>query len=175
MKKLVLLLISFSVLFSSACSVQENMNGDIFFERLSKNNELLDFNSSEQFVTDGSQYCFVKDTNGTEYVFEITLNESGDAEKAAVSCGISKVPQGLTECVKSVIKTYSPGDDADAVLSAFFSQGKVKRGNLYYETQWRKYTCCATEDDFFFSVTNKKLVNESGSFLSLKPNDRVDF
>ncbi len=175
MKKLVLLLVSVVLTLFSACSVQENMNADIFFDRLSKNCELLDFENAEKFIKDNRYYSFIKDLNETEYAFEITLNEVGDAEKIAVSCEIEKVPQSLMTCVESVIKTYSPDDNAKEVLSVFWLKGKVKLGNLYHETQWRKYSCYVTESDFFFSVTNKKLVNESGSFLSLKPNDRVDF
>lgn len=175
MRKLSLILICVSLLLTAACSIQEKMNAAIFFERLSKNNPVLDFENSEQFIADGKYCCFVTDVNGTEFAFEITLNNAGDAEKAAVSCSIAKIPQGLISCVESVIKTYSPDDNANEVLSAFFENGKVKIGNSYHETQWRKYSCYATESDFFFSVTNKKLVGESKAVLSLKPNDRVDF
>ncbi len=175
MKKFILILLSVSLIFTSACSVQENMSADIFFDRLSENSAELDFESYEQLVIDGKSCCFLKDLNGAEYAFEITLNENGDAEKIAVSCNITELPQSLISCLESVIKTYSPVDNSEEVISAFFENGKPKQGNSYYETQWRSYSVYATESDFFFSVSSKKIVGQSAVELSLKPNDRVDF
>ncbi len=175
MKKLVIALVFVSLMLTCACSVQENVSADIFFNRLSKNCTVLDFEGSEQFLKDNKHCCFVKDANGAEFAFEITVNESGDAQKISLACDITKIPTSLMKCIESVIKTYSPEDDIKEVFAALFENGKIKQGNAYHETQWRKYSCYAAENDFFFCVQNKKLIKETKVELSLKPNDRVDF
>lgn len=175
MRKIILIILFFSLLIFSACSVQEKMSPEIFFERLSNVNSEMDFENSEQFVQEDKNIVFIKNKNGTDFVFELSVNESGDAEKISLACAQTDKVSDFIHCVEAVIKTYSPSDDTAEILSALFENGQIKQEYAYHDTQWHGYAAVASENTLYFSITNKKLVPQNEVELSLKPNDRVDF
>lgn len=177
MKKFFSVVLTFAFVLSilSACSVQEKMSPRIFFERLSKINTQLDLENSEQFIEGSDYVCFVSDFNSTEYVFQISVNDSGDAEKISLACAQTDKAADFISCAASVVKTYSPNDNPQEIIASLFKHGQISREYLYFETQWHRYTAAASEDGFFFSVESKKLVPADAVELSLKPNDKADF
>lgn len=169
-----ILLFMLLMLMLQACSVQEKMSPQIFFERLSKVNEQLAFDTSEQFF-DGNEYvCFVSDENSNSFVFQISVNDSGNSEKISVTA--EKTDEYVfNECVESIIKVYAPDDDAKKIIAALYSDINNNSKFRYCETQWHSYSAVIEKECRYFSVSSKKLVPESEVELSLKPNDKVDF
>lgn len=163
------------ILFLSACSLQEKMSPRIFFDRLSKINIQLDMENSEQFIEGNDYVCFVSDFNSTEYVFQISVNDSGDAEKISLACNQTDKSADFVSCAKSVIQAYAPDDSADEVTASLFENGAIRQKYIYHDTQWHKYSAVASDSGFFFSVSSKKLVPAEEVELSLKPNDKADF
>lgn len=163
-----------SILFLEACSVQEKMSPQIFFERLAKIDSRLCFDASEQFFEGNEYVCFVSDVNSNCFAFQISVNNSGDCEKISVAA--EKIDaQSFISCVKSIIQTYAPDDDAENITEKLFSGGKISTEYVYIDSQWHSYSAAGNNGCFYFGVSSKKLVAESGVELSLKPNDKVDF
>ncbi len=162
------------ILLLQACSVQEKMSPQIFFDRLSKINTRLDFDTSEQFY-DGKEFvCFVSDSDTNSYAFQISVNDSGDCEK--ISLAAEKTDEDVfKESVKSIIKVYAPDDYAEIIVASLYSGIKNNQKFQYYETQWHSYSFAAEKECRYFGVSSKKLVSESNVELSLKPNDKIDF
>lgn len=175
MKKSVILVLLISMLMFTSCSVQETMSPQIFFERLSQTDSQLCFDSSEQFYEGNEFVCFVSDLNSNNYAFQISVNDNGDCEKITLACNKTDRASDFISCVKSVVQTYSPDDDADDVLEQLYPNAEIKAEYVYHDTQWHKYSAAASDEGFCFSVSSKKLITENEVELSLKPNDKVDF
>lgn len=175
MKKVSIILFSIVLtLLLQACSVQEKMSPQIFLDRLSKINTRLDFDTSEQFYEGDEFVCLVSDIDTNSYAFQISVNDRGDCQK--ISLAAEKTDEDIfKESVKSIIKVYAPDDDAEKVISSLCANSNNNQKFQYYETQWHSYSFAAEKECRYFSVSSKKLVNESNVDLSLKPNDKIDF
>lgn len=175
MKKTVI--ISFFValmLMLQACSVQEIMSPQIFFERLLKINTQLEFNATQQFFEGNEFVCFATDTQKNNFVFQLTVNKSGDCEKISISAEKAD-ENSFAECATSVINVYAPEDDAESIVLSLILNSKNNQKFRYYETQWHSYCVAEEKGCMYFSVSSKKLSQQSEVELSLKPNDKIDF
>ncbi len=162
------------ILLLQACSVQEKMSPEIFFERLKKVDSRFSFDASEQFFEGNEYICFVSDDNSNCFAFQISVNDSGDCEKISVAAEKAD-SQDFISCVKSVIQAYAPDDDAENITKKLFTGGKIVAEYVYYDSQWHSYSAAGNNGIFYFSVSSKKLVSEKNVELSLKPNDKIDF
>ncbi len=161
------------MLFLQACSVQEKMSPQIFFERLSKINAQLVFDTSEQFFEGNEFVCFASDADNNSYAFQVSVTDSGDCEKISLAAENGN-ENAFRECVKSVINVYAPDDDAEKVIISLLNSSSNQKFQ-YYETQWHSYSFARENECRYFSVSSKKLMPESKVELSLKPNDKIDF
>lgn len=173
-KKAIISFFMVSILLLQACSVQEKMSPQIFFERLAKIDSQLCFDASEQFFSGDEYVCFVSDVNSNCFVFQISVNDRGDCEKISVAAE-KTAASDFINCVKSVIQAYAPNDDAENITEKLFSDGKISMEYLYFDSQWHSYSAAGSNGCFYFGVSSKKLVAESEIELSLKQNDKTDF
>ena len=172
-KTSIILFFTVLMLLLQACSVQEKMSPQIFFDRLSKINTRLVFDTSEQFFEGNEFICFVSDDADNAYAFQVSVTDSGDCEK--ISLAAEKGDENaFKECVKSVIGVYAPDDDAEEVVLSLFNSNSNQKFQ-YYETQWHSYSFARENECRYFSVSSKKLMPESKVELSLKANDKADF
>ncbi len=173
-KKIILLSFVVLLLFSS-CSVQEKMSPEIFFKRLSKQTDMFDFENSEQFLEKTDYICFVKDYTGTEHVFELSVTDSGDINKISLACNVTDKAENFISVIEQIIIVYSPEESTDEIINSLTENGKISNKMTYHETQWHSWCIYADENGQYFSVTNKKLTEQSEIELSLKPNDKSGF
>lgn len=173
-RRLCFLLLPFVILFSS-CSVQENMSPAIFLNRLSKQTDVFDFENSEQFIDDNKYICFVNDNTGKEHVFELSLTETGDINKISLACIKTDKAENFISYIRQIIFVYAPEENENEIINSITENGKITDKIKYYETQWHSWCSYADKNGFYFSVTNKKLVEQTTVEFSLKPNDKIDF
>ena len=157
MKKIIILLISLSFIMN-ACSVQERMSPEIFFERLSEISDEYLLDDKECFYEDMKCVYFLKDI----YKISFACDETDKAEK-------------FIEYIKDIITAYSPQENADEVVKSLTVNGKPDKGFSYYETKWYSWTVYSDENGVFFSVTNNKVNEKTTAEYSLKPNDKSGF
>lgn len=155
----------------SACSVQETMSPEIFIERLEVDCSGLDYKNAESFYESDKYVCFIKNESGIEFMFEITPDERGNAQKISLACSKTDKTADFISVAESIIRTYAPEDDSKEIVSSIFSDGKVPNEFSYFDTQWHYYTCAASDSAFYFSAESKKLAPEKDAEMTLKPND----
>lgn len=175
MKKILVMINLVLIAFLTACSVQEKVSPDIFIERLSERNENFVFDTENCFVEDKKYVFFAKYDIVIDTVFEITTDEQENAEKISLACVQTDKAESFISCTKKVIETYSPDDNADEIITALFDNTKLDEKNRYFETQWHSYSAALSKNGLFFSVKNKKLIEESSVEFSLKENDIVEY
>ena len=74
MKKCFFIFLNVIVCLFGGCSVQEKMNSDIFFERLTLYTDELEID--EMVYEDNKVICYTDD-----YIFEFSVNDSDDINK----------------------------------------------------------------------------------------------
>ena len=168
MKKLILLPLIFVTVMFSSCSVQKTMSSALFIERIQMLNGNIVFDTENAFFEDGKYICFAKNENGTEYIMEFETDESGNAKKICLACRETDKAEEFKLFTKSIIKTYSPDDDTDAVISEL-----SKDTYCHCDTQWHRYSAVNEKKCLFFSVESKKLATSSDAELTLKQNDII--
>lgn len=173
MKRIIILPIVFLVLCS--CSVQEKMSTDVFINRFSQTSKIFNFENSENIYGENSNIVFLNDIYGKEYVFEFFRDENNNIKKISFACTDTDKAENYTACLREIINTYSPDENADGIIMGLTENGKLKSGFNYFETQWYSYASYSDENGMHFSVTYKKLVTPSSVEFSLKPNDKSGF
>lgn len=174
MKKILLITAVFLFLLTG-CSVQEKMNSSVFFDRMSEQTDAFDFLNSECFIDDSEYICFVKDKRGTEYLFCLSANKSGDIEKIGFSCNETEKAEVFIDYVKNIISVYAPDENREEIIGLLAENGKMKNGITFHQTKWYEYCLHSDTNGLYFSVTNKKLVPSSDVEFSLKVNDKSGF
>lgn len=166
MRKILIILIVFSVLFLCSCSVQKKMNAEIFLERMSdalpKENINLKFNENNKTV--------LLLNNG--YIMEIFQNEYGDVIRISLSCADVKDIESFVTFSGKITNIYSPDDDFDIIKKNIFN---TENKPLYFKSQWHEYCGYKNENGIYFSVNNNYLNPKETPDLTLKSNDKVDF
>lgn len=165
--------IFFSLLFLTACSVQEKVNPQIFIERIQKNNKNIAVENS--FYEDAAFVCFAVYNGNTDIVFEIETDEQKNAKKISLACSQTDKADDFISCAECIIKTYAPDDDSGQVIKELFSQKEINGKFNYYETQWYSYSSVLSENGLYFSAEIKKLVPQTEVEFSLKQNDIVTY
>ncbi len=175
MKKLICFVFTLSLFALSACSVQETVSPLIFINRVQKHDKNILFDVSNTFIENERHVFYTTYSGNSEIVFEISVNEQGDAEKINLACNQTDKIDSFVSCVQSVAETYAPDDDAKTVVSELFLSRELSDRCLYYDTQWHEYSAVLSEKGLFFSVESKKLVPRSDVEFSLKQNDIVTY
>lgn len=175
MKKNFIFIMIFSLVFLSACSVQEKMSPEIFLERLCEKSDIFSSESAEILYDETGCVCFIDDVYGTEYVFNFVMSDSGFIKKISFVCSEKDKAENYILCLKDMINVYSPDESTENVIRELTVNGKMKQGFTNYDTQWYLWSSYTDENGFFVSVINKKLTEVPTVELSLKPNDKVAF
>lgn len=170
MKKIIISVIL--MLSLAACSVQENMSSELFFERFQKYDNNISINSS--FYQEESYVCFSLYHNA-EIIFEIKTDSNNNAVKINLACSETDKINEFTDCAESVIRIYSPNDTSQDIIENLFYPEKVNNEFRYFNTQWHTYSAVVSDNGLFFSVSNKKLMPENKVEFSLKQNDIVEY
>ncbi|MBR3781566.1 MAG: hypothetical protein IKK63_10250 [Clostridia bacterium] len=173
MKRIVILIIFLLVLCS--CSVQEKMSTEIFTERFSEASEMFDFEDCEKIYGENSNIVIINDKYGTEYVFEFFTDENNNINKISFACTQTDKAENFVVCLREIIDTYSPDENADDVIMSLTENGKIRNKFTYYETQWYSYASYSDMNGMCFFVKNKKFIVPSTVEFSLKPNDKSGF
>lgn len=169
MKRAVCILLS--LLFLTACSVQEKFNPQIFIERIQKCNKNITVENT--FYEDDVFVCFAVYNDNTDIVFEIETDEHENAKKISLACSQTDKADEFILCTNSIIDICAPDDDSGQVIKELFSERKLSNKFRYYETQWHSYSAVLSESGLYFSAESKKLVPQSEVEFSLKQNDIV--
>ena len=119
----------------NACSVQERMSPEIFFERLSEISDEYLLDDKECFYEDMKCVYFLKDIYGSELVYEFALNNKKDIYKISFACDETDKAEKFIEYIKDIITAYSPQENADEVVKSLTVNGKPDKGFSYYETK----------------------------------------
>ena len=151
------------------------MNPRIFFERLSAENDYFVLENPEILADEKASFSFVNSKNGTDFLFEFSLDDSENIKKISFSCIETEKAEDFIECVRNIVSVYSSTENAYEIIMNLTENGKLKQGINYHENQWYLYCANADENGLFFSVTNKELSPQSTVQYSLKSNDRIDF
>ena len=155
MKKVVFCLIIITLL--SSCSVQPNLNDELFFERYNKKYTQL---SVDKCIAEENKFFYFLD-NG--YLIETEHNDNGDIIKISVSGQNNNDINGFVEFVKTILEIYSPEVDYD--ISIMFDG---ENGFFDEEIQWYSYLSVIDNNKLFFSVNNKRLNPQKPPELTLK-------
>ena len=159
----------------NACSVQERMNPEIFFERLFGISDEYMTESKEIYYENGKCICFINDIYGSELVYEFSLSDNKDIYKISFACNEADKAEKNIIYVKDIISVYAPQENADEIVESLTENGKPHKGFSYYDTQWYSWAVYFDENGFFFSVTNNKIIEKTTVEYSLKPNDKSGF
>lgn len=160
------------ILGLTACSVQENMSPELFFERLQKYDNSISIENS--FYEDKSYVCFALYHNA-DIVFDILSDDSNNAKKINLACSDTDKINEFIDCTESVIKIYAPDDNPQEVVENLFDNKTANNEFIYYNTQWHTYSAVLSDNGLYFSVSSKKLMPESEVEFSLKQNDIVEY
>lgn len=169
MKKTLILLIVLAFSVCNACSRQEKMNAEIFVERFLESSA-SSVTTEEKFRYNGKDIVFFKDRSGTEFVIEISSDESGNVKKICLAGNETDKAELMKHYCGLIIGTYASGEDDKAVLSNLF-----KNKWDYHGTQWYRYSSVISDEGLFFSVENLRYLTESDAELTLKENDIISF
>ncbi len=173
MRKQILCIILLFVTFLNACSVQEKMNSEIFFERLSIINNCLNITD----IINDNEKCiyYVNDDKSVDYIFEFYNDNIGDINKISFACNRKDKAEDFIKYMCDIIFVYSPNENKDEIISELTENGKLKPKYTYYDTKWYIWSSFSDENGLYFSVVNKKLSEETIAKYSLKQNDRNEF
>ena len=171
MKKQVLICLFLIAFLLNACSVQEKMNADIFFERISDSGfEIIDI-----IYENNKNLYYVKDSESTDYILEFSYNDYGDVNKISFACNKTDKAENFIKYMRDIISAYSPDENKDDIINELTENGKLKHYYTYYDTQWYFWSSFSDINGLYFSVTNKKLSEQRIADYSLKQNDRIKF
>lgn len=165
----------FVLIFFSGCSVQAKMSPQILINRLSDKCESFYFENAESFIDNTDFIYYVKTKNSIDYIFIISVNQSGDVKKISLSCSNTEKAENLICNIRDIVSVYSPDQNSDEIIKNLTISGKLKKGMNCHENQWYLYCVSDDENGMYFSVTNKKLFPRTSVEYSLKPNDKYDF
>ena len=145
------------ILLLNGCSVNEKMNSDIFFERLSAIDEDFDYENS-YIIRDGSDcLCFIKDKYSDEYILSFSVNESDDIYKISFACSVTDKAENFIKYIRDIINVFSSNENTEMIIKELTENGKILPSYSYYETQWYSCSVHSDENGFYFSVINKKI------------------
>ena len=173
MRKFCVLL--FMMIFLCGCSIQEKMNPDLFFERLSLITDDFDYENADMIYDKNNCICYIKDLNSTEYVFEFCINEFCEINKISFACNNTDKAENYIKYIKDIISVYSPKENSNEIMNEITENGKIKPSYTYYESQWYYWSSYNDKNGLYFSVINKKLSEPVTVLYSLKPNDKTGF
>lgn len=156
----------------TACSVQENMSPELFFDRLQKFDSNISINNS--FYDNENFICYMLYHNA-DIIFEIQTDNEKNSIKINLACTDTDKINEFTDCAESVIKIYAPDDDINTVSKNLFDNKNINNNFTYYDTQWHSYSASLSDNGLYFSVSSKKLMPESEVGLTLKQNDIVEY
>lgn len=165
MKKILILL--FLMIFLSSCSIQENMNPEIFSDRFYKliGNEI----SSENLRYENNrEILFFKEKNGTDYIIEFNTDTMDNIKKICLACNDTSKADSMNYYFEKIINIFAPDENTDEIISNLL----IDKWN-YYSTQWFDYSSAVSDEGIFLSVESKKLSTQSDAELTLKQNDII--
>ena len=175
MKKYTVIILMLSFVLMCGCSVQEKMNSDLFFERLSALNNEFDYENIEIIYDDKNCVCFAKDKNSIDYIFEFGTNDTDDINKISFACNKTDKAENFVKYIGDIISVYAPKENKVEIIYALTENGKIKPSYTYYETQWYYWSAFSDKNGLYFSVINKKISQPLSVQYSLKPNDKIEF
>lgn len=176
MRKITVFLLLTALLLLNACTVQENMNADIFAERFCNRSGCVA--GHEGIVFSGNKaLCFVQSENGTQLLLGARIQESGEATSVSVSTDftfasdVSKARTDFVEACENAVAVFAAGDYPDyaSVFSALAGGDTLPEDHTaYHDTQWYRYALIVTADSGYFSVESKRAVPDTGVEFSLR-------
>ncbi len=168
MKKLFSLMFVMLFLLCS-CTVQAEMNPEIFVSRFSEKYPDCKLETEGMFYEGNKSVLFANDETQNRFALEITTDSSERVQKISLACSGADKAESLFVFAEKVLSVYAPEEDINAVLHNL-ADGKYFS---YYETLWYGYAFSQTESGAFFSVENKRFAPERESVLTLKENESV--
>ncbi|MEE1011959.1 MAG: hypothetical protein U0L11_08005 [Acutalibacteraceae bacterium] len=170
MKRIILsVLLIFSL---TACSLQQNMNSELFFKRFIKYDNSISVNNS--FYDNNSFVCYALYHNA-DVIFTISEDKDQNIKKINLTCSNTDKINEFADCSESIIKIYAPDDNSKIITENLFKTENINNEFIYYDTQWYTYSTFLSDDGLYFSVSGKKLSPESKVELSLKQNDIIEY
>lgn len=167
MKKIIIIAV-LTVLFLSSCTVQQEVNPDLFMSRLSESYPELSVESENAFYEEGKCVVFVNLLR-LRCVAEMTLDGNERVQKISIACAETDNADEFISFAERITAVYAPDEDFSSVSEILFGSERYS----YHETQWYYYTFSQNETGFFFSIENKKLAPQKEIELTLKENDIV--
>lgn len=179
MRKILFSLLTFAVLLSllfGGCTVQDEMNAEIFAERFCLSGGYTPVRNEMIFTADKALY-YTKSESGTTVLLgmQTTNNENVTSVCASVDFTLSNSRQqaysDFTRAVESCVCIYAPGDFAEYKLiekELLLEKGLAGDVTEYHDTQWYRYSLVVTEGSAYFSVESKRAVPDTGVEYSLK-------
>lgn len=145
-------LILIMLLLLSSCTIQKDVNIDLFIERFC--------NKYPQYIVEYDKISYEKDRcilfisndSGITFTVELTSDLQEKVKKISITCIETDKTELLRDFVKDIIFIYDYDEDADSVISNLFTDKNFS----FYETDWYLYAFIKTENGIYFSVENKK-------------------
>ena len=159
----------------ASCSAQEKVSPEIVCERLCGADKNVIFDDDFSFVKDGVYTYSIDYAQSLVLVAEMHIDGQGNVKKINLACDKTDKADLFEQCIRSMIKIYSPDENSDEITDAIFCDKESDGKFCYYETQWYKYSAVRSENGLFFSTENMKLTPRGEDKLSLKPNDTVEY
>ena len=168
MKKIIPLT-AFFLLFLCSCTIQKEMDSQLFLSRFSE--KFPDYRSEidEIFFEDDKSVVFVNDIAGNRFALEMKSDLQGRVQKISLACSGADKAECLLSFAKDVLLVFAPDEDIEAVFQSITDGDYFS----YYETLWYSYAFSQTENGTFLSVENKRFAPERESGLTLKENESI--
>lgn len=167
MKKLFMIVV-LTVLFLSSCTLQQEVNPDLFMSRLSESYPEISVESENAFYEESKCVVFVN-SSGMRYATEMTTDNNERVQKISIACAKTDNADKFISFAEKITAVYAPDEDFGSVSEMLFGGERYS----YHETQWYYYAFSQNETGFFFSIENKKLAPQKEIELTLKENDIV--
>ena len=161
MKRIFAVAIALIFLFSS-CTVQENVDPQVFLARLTEADKDVNVAGKSVFYEGNSCVAFF-DYAGKRFVIEQFCTDAGIVSEICLSSE-SADKKLFEKCVGTLINVYAPQEKSVEIIENLRAEGYS-----YHETQWYEYSAYSDGKTHFFSVKNKKLSPEKEEKLTLKP------
>lgn len=160
MKRIIPLILVLT-LFFSACTVQENVDPQVFLLRLEKADKNIVFSSDGSFYEENSCVTFFE-FKKKSFVTEQFFGEDGVVNEICISSEAAD-ENCFKECTEIFISVYAPNENKTDIVKNIFGNGYD-----YHETQWYAYSTYTDGKTRFFSVKNKKLSPTEAEKLTLR-------
>lgn len=168
MKK-TLLLVAALLLLLTSCSVQSEVNPDLFIGRFAQAYPEFTVDTEQTFYENGKCVVFINNSAGRRFAVEMTVDEADRVQKISLACTEADKADEFRYLAECVSELYAPQEDFKEAANAVF-EGK---NYAYRETQWYYYCFSKTETGLFFSIENKRLAPAKEERLTLKENETL--